>query len=315
MSKQGQDKIAQMVTDEIVAAMKAGTVPWQQSWSLAGFLPTSMSTGKPYRGVNPWLLTIKASANGYKSPHWGTYDKIAELSGMVKNARGRWESPDGTPRGVRAGEKSTVVVFHKRIVVKDDTADDGKRAIFMLRYYRVFNACQADGLPERYFPQPDKRTDAERNAAADALIAEYLDNGGPGMSKAVGNSPAYAPSLDEIFLPTDAQFKTADGRYATTFHECVHSTGHKSRLNREFVNNFDHWGSERYAKEELVAQLGAAMLCAVTGVKVPVDNSAAYLKSWMSKLEDDPKLIIQASGQAWKAVDHIQGVTYDTDTD
>lgn len=314
MSKQGQDKIAQMVTDEIVAAMKAGTVPWQQSWSLAGFLPTSMSTGKPYRGVNPWLLMVKASAKGYASPYWGTYDKIAELAGMVKQGN-RWVSPDGTPRGVRAGEKSTIVVFHKRILVNDDTAEDGKRAIFMLRYYRVFNAEQADGLPERYFPKPDERTDVERHAAADALIAEYLDNGGPGISKAVGNSPCYAPSLDEIFLPTDAQFKNVDGRYATTFHELTHSTGHKSRLHRDGIDNFDHFGSERYAKEELVAQLGAAMLCAVTGVPVPVDNSAAYLKSWMQALEDDPKLIIQASGQAWKAVDHIQGVTYDNDAD
>lgn len=311
MSKDGQATIAKMVTDSILEALDAGTVPWQQGWTARGWLPTSMSSGKPYRGVNPWLLTIKAAKMGYGSPYWGTYDRIAELSGMVKQGK-RWVSPDGSARGVRAGEKSTVVVFHKRLIVKDDTAEDGKRAIYMLRFYRVFNADQADGLPAKFHPEADKRTETERHDAADAIVQNYLDNGGPMFVEApMLDAPFYVPAMDVINVPLPEQFLTMVGRYGTTFHELTHSTGHKNRLNRDGIAHFDGHGTANYSAEELIAALGSSMLLAMSGLDANIQSNASYIAGWRKALSDDPTLIIKAAGKAWKAVDHITGATYE----
>lgn len=293
MSAEGQDKIRQMVTDQIIAALEAGTVPWRKPWQGGASMPLSMSTNKPYRGVNVWLLGFKASAKGYSSPYWGTYKHITELGGQV-----------------RTDEKSTMIVFWKRLIVKDDKAPDGKKAIFMLRYYRVFNACQADGLPEKYYPEPPKPFTGDVNDAAEQIIAGYLTDGGPKLRKAFRDGADYEALTDTVTLPEDGQFLTGAGRYYTTFHELTHSTGHKDRLNREGVANFDHHGSGRYAKEELVAEMGSAMLLATVGISTETENNAAYIASWLKALRNDSSLVISASAQAQRAVDLISGVEF-----
>ncbi len=295
MSKEGQDTIKAMVTDRIIEALKNGTVPWVKPWTGRGIsMPVSMSTRKPYRGVNVWLLGLQAMDHGYTSPFWGTFKHIQELGGMV-----------------RKGEKSTMIVFWKRLMVKDVTAPDGTKAIFMLRYYRVFNASQADGLPERFFPKPAPKADVELNAEADAIIASYLDNGGPSLVKVEGDRANFAPVTDVVTMPLDDQFKSTALRYSATFHELGHSTGHKSRLNRPGIAEFDHFGSQQYAQEELVGEMTAAMISTAIGYDVVVDNSADYIKGWLKALENDHSLVLAASGQAQKAMDLIMGVTYD----
>jgi antirestriction protein ArdC len=292
MSAQGQDTIYQMVTDTVIAALEAGTIPWEQGWTARGYLPTSMSTGKPYRGLNPFLLNLR----GYGSPFWGTFNKIKELGGMV-----------------RKGEKSTVVVFWKRILVKDDTSPDGVKPIFMLKYYRVFNAEQADGLPDKFYPKPDDG-DVEHLTDADAALDSYFENG-PKLIKAVSDSAGYDPDSDTIVLPLDSQFNSTPDRYSTTFHEATHSTGHKSRLNRPGVVEFDHFGSGQYAREELVAAMGSAMLLGVFGIDVTHEHNAAYVAHWLQSLKNDHKLVIKAAGEAQKAADMILGTTFDNSED
>lgn len=291
MSREGQDTIYQMVTDTVIAALEAGTVPWEQGWTARGYLPTSMSTNKPYRGINVFLLNMR----GYGSPWWGTFKKIAELGGQV-----------------RKGEKSTTVVFWKRILVKDDTAPDGVKAIFMLRYYRVFNAEQADGLPDKFYPQAeDDGTAPDANAQADAIIERYLANGGPAMVRVAGDSAYYEPVADKITLPLRSQFLESGQLYRNAFHESVHSTGHESRLGRIGITDFDYHGSAQYAMEELVAGMGAAMLLGVVGINSQYENSAAYIASWLKALRNDHKLVIKAAGLAQKAADLILGTTFD----
>jgi antirestriction protein ArdC len=288
----GQDTIYQMVTDTVMDALKRGVVPWRKQWTARGYLPTSMSTGKPYRGINNFLLNM----SGYGSPYWGTFKKIRELGGMV-----------------RKGERSTVIVFWKRLVIADDRAQDGKKVIFMLRYYRVFNAEQADGLPGKFYPQQVAGQDVEHLTDADAAIAGYLANGGPKLVKRAGDEASYDWKGDQVTLPLDEQFNSAANRYDATFHELVHSTGAAKRLHRDQANldTFDHFGGQQYAREELDAQMGAAMLNAVFGIDVQHENSAAYIANWLRALKNDHKLVIKAAGEAQKAADLILGTTFD----
>jgi antirestriction protein ArdC len=298
MSKEGQDKIYQMVTDKMVAALEAGTVPWRKPWKAGYMLPQSMSTKNGYRGINNWLLLFAAEERGFTSPFWGTSKRIAELGGKVK--------ADEWKRG-------TIVIFWKRIVVRDDTAEDGTKLVFLLRYYRVYNAEQAEGLPERYYPKPAPFKPADAlNEDAELLIKGYLSNGGPKLHKERGDLAAFHGPTDTVTLPLDEQFSSHAARYDATFHEFAHSTGHKSRLNRPGVAEFDHFGSDQYAREELVAQMTAAMLDAVVGNEAPFENSAAYVANWLAKFRNDNRLVIQAAASAQKAADHIRGIKYDS---
>ena len=173
-----------------------------------------------------------------------------------------------------------------------------------LRTFNVFNVAETEGLKLPKVKAPDA-TLTPIEAAASIFETYVVKNGIP--VKYGHDHACYYPSMDMIELPALEQFKNADQFHATSFHEAGHSTGHKDRCNREGIDTFDHFGSERYAKEELVAELSSAMLCAIAGIDGTVDNSAAYLKSWIGKLKEDNKLIISASAQAQKSVDFILG--------
>lgn len=285
----GQDTIYQMVTDRMVAALEAGTVPWQQGWADAG-LPRSMATRKPYRGINVFLLALQ----GYGSQWWGTYDQIKGLGGQV-----------------RKGERGTVVILWKRIRVPDQDSDDPQatKIIPLLRYFKVFNACQADGLPERFYPA--KGEAPAEVADAELIIKDYLARDGAPSLAYDKSSAYYDMRADAIHLPAREAFRDAAHLYSTTFHEMTHSTGHESRLNRPGVVEFDHFGSSRYGKEELCAQMGASFLAAMTGTDQHFDNSAAYVASWLKTIKGDPKLVVQAAAQAQKSTDYILGTEYE----
>jgi len=341
MSAGGQDTIYQMVTDKIVAALDAGTVPWHMPWKRDGTgpaYPMRMSSRTPYRGVNVWLLGVTAMTMGYTSAWWGTYDQIGKLAGMVEapmmrdgkpvlyktgklrgQPRMHLVSTDGTERGVRAGEKSTTVVLNRRFTWEDknDLDDQGrpKRKVgFTLRYYSVFNADQAEGMPERYLASPDPVTEPEPFQgieAADDVISDYLARGGPSVTHRDPGRAFYRSGPDEMNLPPDENFESVGERYSTWFHEIGHSTGHPDRLNRRGIAEFDHFGSGQYAQEELVAEIACAMLCAVTEIDGVFDNSAAYIAGWLRKLRSDSKVIVQAAGQAQRAADLVRGITYE----
>jgi antirestriction protein ArdC len=297
----GQDTIYELVTERVIASLEKGNAPWRKPWSATtGGVAVSLSSGKPYRGVNTLLLAIAAEDGGYRSNWWGSYKQVQKLGGNV-----------------RKGEASTVVIFWKRLVVEETV--DGKKVkkvIPLLRYFRVFNAEQCDGLPEKYqAPAPVTGTFAEKRDA-ELVLKGYLGRDGAPSVRYGGDRAYYQDGLNHIQLPAREDFHSEDEFYATAYHEITHSTGSPRRLNRPGVANFDHFGSEKYAKEELVAEMGSAILQAVTGIEAPFENSANYVASWLRKLRDDKKLVVQAAAQAQRAVDHILGIEHgDKDAD
>src|SRR5690349_11214550 len=333
--------VYQQVTDRVIEALEAGTAPWRQPWNVDHGMPLSLSTRKPYRGVNVLLLGLAAQTKGYSSPWWGTYKRIVELGGKVRTVTcdgprckacggsmtdlveghlGLWcEDCGGTlDARVRAGvrERATHVIFWKTFQSKEIDETTGKpRTGMILRSYPVFNSEQADWQPGKAPVVPDysARTPGERIEAAEAIAAGYPD--GPTVRT---NGPAafYSSALDTITVPSFESFGNPEEYYSTLFHEMGHSTGHTKRLNRPGVAQFDHFGSDRYGKEELVAEMTAAMLDGLCGFTLAekFDNSAAYLQNWLDAIHEDRKLIVLAAAAAQKAADHIMGVTWEPDT-
>ena len=311
-------EVYEEITARMIRALESGTVPWRKPWSAAtGGRPRSMSTREPYRGINTFLLAVEAMDKGYTSSWWGTYNQIAERAGMERRTNARtghqyWASPDGTPRGVRKGEKGTHVVLWKQGTkneIDPQTGEKVQRKVLLARLYSVFNAEQAEGIPERYYPgKTGEPVDEIRDAQE--VLDGYLATAGPQLRHMPGDRANFNWSTDVITLPERSQFKTPEGYYATAFHEAAHSTGHKSRLAREAGTNFSHgrkWGDPIYAREELVAEMGSAMLQAETGMETDeqFDQSAAYVADWLGALEKDPRLVPQAAAAAQRAVDLI----------
>ncbi|MEP7128044.1 MAG: ArdC-like ssDNA-binding domain-containing protein [Chitinophagales bacterium] len=282
----------QAITDAIIERLEAGTAPWRMPWTTAdGSLPKSLTTGKAYRGINPFLLLMSAAAKGYSSPLWGTYKAITEKGGQV-----------------RKGEKGTTIVFWKRFPTKElDEAGNPKQAM-VLRVYTVFNVEQADGL---VLPAPDvdaEPVDHDPIAECEAAIAPYLAD--LASVRRDGTRAFYVPATDALTVPPLNAHESPEEFYSTMFHEIAHSTGHTSRLDRPTFAG--HTTAQAYGKEELVAELGAAMLAGILGVSPAViDNSAAYLADWIKTLRGDNKLVVQAAAQAQRAADLVLGVTFE----
>lgn len=292
----GTDTIYELVTERVLAKLEEGTVPWSKPWSAsAGGVPVSLSSGKPYRGINVILLAIAAEDGGYRSNWWGTYKQVEKLGGNV-----------------RKGEKSTIVVFWKRLLMEDEV--DGKKvkkAIPLLRYFRVFNADQCENLPEKYQAPAEVEGTFAEHKDAEQLLKEYFARENAPRVSYGGDRAYYQDGVNKIQLPNREDFFTPEEYYSTAFHEVTHSTGSSLRLNRPGIAEANHkFGDVVYAKEELCAEMGSAILQAVTGIEAPFDNSAAYIANWLGALKNDNKLVVQAAAQAQKAVDHILGIEY-----
>jgi antirestriction protein ArdC len=278
----------QVITDRIITLLDQGVAAWRKPWTSASSVPTSLSTGKAYRGINNLLLAITAMEQGYTSKWWGTYEQIAKRGGQV-----------------RKGERSTQVVLFTTFQVKDDKDPSKTKTIPSLRLFRVFNAEQADGLVLPTEPVVE-RTEVEIIAEIEAAIAPYEAT----LAKIThgGGSAHYVPSTDVLALPVRADFHSTAKYYDARFHELGHSTGHPSRLDREGVTGHSHFGSALYAREELVAQMTAAFVSGHFGLIAETEeNSAAYLANWIQVLRNDRKMVVRAAGQAQKAADLILG--------
>lgn len=287
------------VTRAIVDQLEAGVVPWHRPWNAEQGLPVSMSTRRSYRGVNVFLLGMAGQAAGYSSSWWGTYKQIGELGGQV-----------------RKGEKSSVVVFWK-VFERKATSEERARGLVkvrvpMLRHFNVFNACQADGLGAGFYGAPAS-TVLQPVAECERIVSQWV---GRPLVVHGGDRAFYSPGLDRVQVPAREAFESADGYYSTLFHELTHSTGHASRLARPTLLEAHAFGDESYSKEELVAEMGAAMLSGVAGIEqLTVPQSAAYIASWLRALKGDPRLVIGAAAQAQKAADMILGADKAGDDD
>ncbi len=279
--------IYQRITDQIAAAIEAGAGKWQMPWhpgvdGAAPVLPVNAATGKPYRGVNTIVLWAAAQAGGYPSAIWATYRQWTELGAQV-----------------RKGERASPVVFWK-ISDKDEQEEDadegmedGRRSRVFARGYNVFNAAQVDGYAVPALPV---LPEAERIGHAEAFFAAIGADIRHG-----GNRACYVPSLDQIRMPPFEAFCDPVAYYATLAHEATHLTGHPSRCARDLRGRF---GEEAYAAEELIAELGAAFVCADLALTPePRPDHAAYVASWLRVLRSDKRAIFTAAAKAQQAAD------------
>ena len=277
------------VTERVIADLEQGVRPWLKPWNAgntAGRITLPLRhNGTPYRGVNILLLWGEAMANGYSAPTWMTFRQALELNAHV-----------------RKGEHGSMVVYADRFTRKETDPDgnDVERDIPFLKAYTVFNVAQIEGLPAHYYAQPESK--AEKVQLIESAEAFFTATGA--VIRHGGDKAYYAPSLDIIQLPVPEAFRDAESYAATKAHELTHWTKHPNRLDRDFGGK--RFGDTGYAREELVAELGAAFLCADLGITPePREDHASYLAHWLQILHEDKRAIFSAAAHAQRAVDFL----------
>lgn len=283
--------IYQKVTDKIIADLEKGELTWLKPWSAGNtdgrIIRPLRHNGMGYNGINILILWSAALEHGFQSPFWMTFKQAKEFGAHV-----------------RKGEIGSMVVYANTIT-KSEEQDDGsaeQRKIPFMKGYTVFNVEQIEGLPEHFYAKVEPMTDtAQRIEHADAFF---------GATGAVvrhgGNSAHYSGATDHVQMPPFESFISPEAYYATLAHELTHWTKHKTRLDRDFGRK--QWGDEGYAKEELVAELGAAFLCADLALTPEARaDHAAYIQSWLKVLKDDKRAIFAAAAHAQRAVDFLHG--------
>jgi antirestriction protein ArdC len=286
--------IYERVTNQIIADLEKGVRPWIKPWSgehAAGRITRPLrANGIPYRGINILMLWAAAMAGGYSAPLWLTYKQAADFGGQV-----------------RKGEKGSLVVFANTITRTEQdetTGEDVEHSIPYMKGYTVFNAEQVDGLPAHFYApaeQPE-REPLERIQSVDSYLEATKADVRHG-----GNQAYYTIAEDRVQMPPIEAFRDIESFYATIVHEVVHWTRHPSRLEREFGRK--QWGDEGYAREELVAEIGAAFLCADLGITPEVrEDHASYIASWLEILKNEKRAIFSAAAHAQRAVDFLDSL-------
>ena len=281
----------EIVTERIINLLEQGVIPWRRPWRAAG-APRNLVSKKNYRGVNFFLL----SATKFLSPNWLTLRQANQLGGSV-----------------RKGEHGQIVIFWKAETRTEadresgsETLDDSEqsRPRFVLKFYRVFNLQQCE-LPQAVTETLPK---IETHQCDPIEAVENIITGMPNPPAIVrgGSKAYYSPITDRITLPPCELFESAAEDAATTLPELSHSSGHEKRLRREGITEVAPNGSPIYSREELVAELSAAFLCAEAGISnAVIQNQAAYVSGWLARLRDDRKLIVYAAAQAQRSADYI----------
>jgi antirestriction protein ArdC len=281
------------ITAKIVAVLEDGVRPWVRPWNAehaAGRITRPLRhNGQPYTGINILSLWASANVQGFAAPIWMTYRQAVELGAHV-----------------RKGEKGSPVVYANSITRTETdaaTGDDIERAIHFLKGYTVFNVEQIEGLPAQYHAPAEPRLEpVARIANAETFFAAT------GVTIAHGGTRAfYRPSTDSIQMPPFEAFRDPQSYYATLAHETTHATAHESRLARDFGGR--RFGSEAYAVEELVAELGAAFLCADLDLALePREDHASYIANWLEVLKNDNRAVFTAASHAQRAADFLNGL-------
>ena len=277
------------VTAKIIAELEAGRFPWVQPWGKSGTgaapgLPRNALTRRTYSGINILILWGAVIEHGYADQSWLTFRQAQEAGGTVIK-----------------GERGVTVVYADRFTPKAEgerarrDGDDAKTVPFLKRF-TVFNVAQCEGLKPGLSPDPVALPPCEPVPAAEALIAAS------GADFRIGGDKAfYVPSADFIQVPPQPAFRDQINYYRTALHELTHWTGHGSRLARDLANRF---GTHGYAREELVAEMGSAFLCASLGI-APTVRHADYLGNWLEVLREDSRAIFRAASAASRAADYL----------
>ncbi|WP_296615637.1 zincin-like metallopeptidase domain-containing protein [Sphingomonas sp.] len=275
------------VTTRIIGELEQGRIPWVKPWAsgdASPCLPRNAASGRRYSGINVLLLWAASAANGWAQSCWLTFAQALALGGNV-----------------RKGERGTMIVYADAFVPRNDggehtgAAGEDARPVRFLKRFIVFNVAQCEGLPEQVAPGPADPV-SEPVPAADRLIAasgiDYREG---------GDRAFYVPSVDMVVVPPRAAFFEPLDYYRILLHEFVHATGHPSRVGRTLTTDF---GSRDYAREELIAELGSAFLCAALGI-APTLRHADYLAHWLDILKADNKAIVRAASAASRAADWL----------
>jgi antirestriction protein ArdC len=272
--------VYQDVTNSIIEQLEKGAIPWVKPWRADSSADKNLLSQKPYQGINRLILGLSGMVNKYDVPVWASYKQ--------------WESIGGN---VRKGEKGTRIVFFSKVSKENKTTGDTE-SYSVLKAYWVFNASQIDGIdivPAAVEPKPFSPIDGAESRIIKTGAA--LSHG--------GDAAFYAPSVDRIQLPNKGTFNSEANYYATAFHELVHWTGAKHRLDRNLEKG--RFGNPAYAFEELVAEMGAAFLCNDYGIQGELRH-AGYIQSWLKALRDDSKAVFKAAALAQKAADYLNGL-------
>jgi antirestriction protein ArdC len=272
---------------DLIAAMEAGVNPWWKPWKAEQGQHRNPISGAVYSGANPLVLELAMSLRGTDLPLWCGY-------GQAK-ARG-WNP--------RKGSKAALILrpeIHKRVEV-DENGETNEFVWTTFKASNVFNLVDLVGnditaVIDSELGSQQGRPEPERLEAAEAVLNAWEVKPKFGGSKAF-----YVPSTDTICLPSPDRFETAAAFIATWCHEAIHSTGNKARLRRDLTGSM---GSTSYAREELVAELGAFLVCRRLEVDSSSENHAAYLSGWISMLRASPKVLLKVLSDARKAADLI----------
>ena len=285
--------VYERVTAQVVAALEKGFRPWHQPWNAAhaaGRITRPLrANGQAYRGINVLMLWGAAAERGYSAPIWMTFKQALELGGNV-----------------RKGETGNLVVYANTITRTEadpKTGEEQERDIPFMKGYTVFNVEQVEKLPAHFYALAEPVTEkVERIEAAEAFFA----NTGAKVSNG-GNRAFFSPSEDRIQMPPFEAFKEPEAYYATLAHETTHWTKTTARLDRDFGRK--RFGDSGYAMEELVAEMGAAFICADLGLSPePREEHAAYLAHWLSVLKADKRAIFSAAAHAQRAADYLHNL-------
>lgn len=281
------------ITNQIITSLEAGIKPWTQPWSAshaAGDVSRPLRhNGQAYKGINVLTLWASAMERRYAAPIWMTFQQAIELGGHV-----------------RKGESGSPVVYANtltRTEADEATGAEVEQHIPFLKGYTVFNVEQIEALPAHFYALAENSSNPDaRIEAAEAFFAATNADIRYG-----GSSAFYVPSEDRIQMPPFEAFRDALSYYATLSHEMTHWTRHTTRLDRDLGRK--RFGDEGYAREELVAELGAAFLCADLGLTLEDrEDHASYIGSWLKVLKDDKRAVFEAAAHAQRAVDFLHGL-------
>ena len=282
--KPATDKF-QWMTEQFISLIEKGVNPWRKEWQGGDDEIMNFLTKEPYKGRNPLILTMDTLFRGADHPFY-----CGAQQGFAKG----WT--------LKKGCKSAYVTY-ANVVIKEGEGDEDDKKAFFVKWYPVFNInCWEDANSDHklvdYLPSPSTPINHDDRLA---VVDQFIKDSNATI-KTQGSQPCYIPSEDTILMPKWENFSNAGAYYGTALHELTHWTGHKSRCNRDQRGEF---GTASYAKEELIAEMGAALLCHHFQVKSDLENHASYLKGWLSKAKEDPKFLFNSMGEARKAFEFL----------
>lgn len=288
------DDIYTRITNKILADLEKGELTWRKPWNSAHLSENVQRPLRwnniPYTGINTVVLWATAAEKSYDLPHWMTFNQALDLKASV-----------------RKGEKGTQIIYADQLLKEEEDKHGEKQIVQIpfLKSYTVFNAHQIKGLPEHFYTiaKSVPVNTPQRMEAIETFFAQTKAD----IRK--GYKAAYYIGEDYVDMPPIESFETAKDYYGVLAHEITHWTKHPTRLNRDFGRKV--WGDEGYAKEELVAEIGACFLAADLGFEpMPEENHAAYIQSWLQALQDDKKLIVFAASYAQKATEYLHSLQH-----